>query len=188
MDSHLKLTAHIGDPLPHPEEYQQLLGKLIYITLIRSEITFHRDILSKFMHSPTTIHLQAAKRVLRYLSSTPLQGILLASSSNAHLATYCDSDWAGCATTRRSTSGFCVMLGKPPISSKSKRQSVVAKAIAEAEYRLMAMTVCEVIWLIQLLKDLGLKHQDTTHVFYDNQTAFAISSNQVHHEKKNMWT
>ena len=121
MDSHMKLSSHSGDPLPQPEVYQQLIGKLIYLTLTRPDITFSIHVLSKFMHAPTTVHLQAAKRVFRYLSGTPEQGILLASTSQAHLAAYCDIDWAGCATTQRSTSGFCVLLGTSPISWKSKR-------------------------------------------------------------------
>lgn len=135
------------------------------------------------MHNPTSAHLQAAKRVLRYLSGSPNQGILLASSSAAQLSAYCDSDWAGCPVTRRSTSGFCVMLGHSPISWKSKRQSVVARSSAEAEYRSMALTVCEVMWLKQLLKDLGLSNMKSVPLFCDNQAALAISANPVHHEK-----
>lgn len=92
------------------------------------------------MQCPTTAHLQAAKRVLRYLMSSPGQGILLASTSTAVLTVYCDSDWAGCPITRKSTSGYCVFLGDSPVSWKSKKQQVVARSTAEAEYRALALT------------------------------------------------
>ncbi|XP_056695762.1 uncharacterized mitochondrial protein AtMg00810-like [Spinacia oleracea] len=138
MDSHLKLTPDSGDVLENPEQFQKLVGKLIYLTITRPDISFTVHILSKFMHKPTTVHLQAAKRVLRYLAGSTDQGILLANTSAAKLTAYCDSDWAGCPSTRRSTSGFCILLGNSPISWKSKRQSVVARSSAEAEYRSMA--------------------------------------------------
>lgn len=183
MDSHLKLTESVGDPLPEPVAYQKLVGKLIYLTLTRPDIAFPIHVLSKFMHKPTTVHFRAAKRRLRYLSGSPSQGILLASHSKAQLTAFCDSDWAGCPNTRRSTSGFCVLLVMSPISWKSKNQSVVARSTAEAEYRSMAQAVCEVMWLKQLLKDLGIKHLPTSPIHCDNQAALAISANPVHHEK-----
>ncbi|XP_048502902.1 uncharacterized mitochondrial protein AtMg00810-like [Beta vulgaris subsp. vulgaris] len=183
MDTHLKLTADIGDPLTDPSPYQQLVGKLIYLTLTKPDIAFPIHVLSQFMHKPTIVHFQAAKRILRYLSGSSHQGILLASSSAAKLFAYCDSDWAGCPNTRRSTSGFCILLGQSPISWKSKRQSVVATSTAEAEYRSMAFTVYEVMWLKQLLKDLGLTNMGGTPLYCDNQAAMAISANLVHHEK-----
>lgn len=109
--------------------------------------------------------------------------ILHACSSTSQLAAYCDSDWVGCATTRRSTSGLCVLLWKYAISWKSKRQFVVARSTAETEYISMTMILCEVMWLKQLLKYLGLKHQARTPIFCVNHAALAISANPVHHEK-----
>jgi len=144
MDAHLKLTPDKGDPLPDPHTYQRLLGRLIYLTLTRPDITFTVHILTQYMQAPTTAHMQAAKRLLRYLVASPGQGVLLASSSAAPLTAYCDSDWASCPTSRRSTTGYCIMLGKSPVSWKSKKQGVVARSSAEAEYGAMALTSCEV--------------------------------------------
>lgn len=135
------------------------------------------------MHSPTCVHFQAAKRVLRYLAGSPAQGILLVPQSAAKLQAYCDSDWEGCPNTRRSTTGFCLLLGKSPITWNSKKQTVVATSTAEAEYRSMAMAVCEVLWVKQLLRELGLKQIEATPIMCDNQAALAIAANPVHHEK-----
>lgn len=183
VDGQVKLTADLGDDLPNPTEYQQLIGKLIYLVITRPDITYAVHLLSQFMHKPTTSHMQAAKRVLRYLLSCPGQGILLATSSTASLTAYCDSDWAGCPMTRRSTTGFCIFLGSSPISWKSKKQQVVARSTAEAEYRAMAMTTCEVTWITQLLKDLGIKRLKSTILKCDNKAALAIAANPVQHEK-----
>lgn len=183
MDSHVKLTPTVGDPLPNPIPYQRLLGKLIYLTITRPDISFTVHTLSQYMNAPTNVHLQAAKRLLRYLAGSPSQGILLASSSAARLTAYCDSDWASCLATRKSTTGYCIFLGDSPISWKSKKQSIVARSSAEAEYRAMALTTCEVTWLSALLKDLGFKDLPSTQLKCDNKAALAIAANPVQHER-----
>lgn len=119
LETHLKLTSTTGDPLPYLETFQRLVGKLIYLTIKRPDISYTVHILSQFMNQPTISHLQAAFCVLRYLSKSLGQGILLAAKSTIHLTVYCDSDWASCPSTRRSTSGFCILLGDSPISWKS---------------------------------------------------------------------
>lgn len=116
MDTHIKLTPDKGDLLPDPSLYQKLLGKLIYLTITRPDLSFTVHNLAQFMQRPTTVHMQAAKRVLRYLLTNPGQGILLASNSAAQLTAYCDSDWASCPTSRKSTTGYCVLLGSSHIS------------------------------------------------------------------------
>ncbi|XP_074363119.1 uncharacterized protein LOC141703501 [Apium graveolens] len=183
MDCHLKLTADKGDYLEDPSIYQRLVGKFIYLTITRPDIAFTVQILAQFMQAPTTVHMQAAKRLLRYLVGTMSQGILLASSSAAQLTVYRDSNWASCPMTRRSTSGYCIFLGNSPISWKAKKQSVVARSSTEAEYRSMALTTCEVTWLTTLLRDIGIKNLPPTLLEYDNQAALAIAANPVLHEK-----
>lgn len=96
LDTHLKLTPDVGDPLPNPLSYQRLLGQLIYLTVTRPDINFSVPLLSQYMNKPTTAHLQAAYRVLRYLSGSISQGIMLASDFVAQLTAYTDSDWASC--------------------------------------------------------------------------------------------
>lgn len=148
LDPHHKLLPNSGDPFPYAPAYQQLIGKLIYLTLTRADISFAVHTLSQFMHQPTTAHMQAAKRVLRYLHNNPSQGILFSSTSEARLLAYCDSDWVGFPISRKSTTGFCILLGDSAISWNSKKQAVVARSSAEAEYRAMALTTCEVLWLV----------------------------------------
>lgn len=183
IDTHVKLLADSGDVLPNPQNYQRLLGKLIYLTVTRPDITFAVHTLTQFMQKPTTTHMQAAKRVLRYLNGSSSQGILLASNSAAQLTAFCDSDWGSCPNSRRSTIGYCLLLGTSPISWKSKKQSVVARSTAEAEYRSMAMTCCEITWLTTLLSDMGLPNLPPTILNCDNKAALSIAANPVLHER-----
>ena len=127
--------------------------------------------------------MQAAKKLLRYLRGTSQQGILLAASSAVELKAFCDSDWASCPNTRRSTTGYCILLGYSPVSWKSKKQAVVARSTAEAEYRAMAMTLCEITWLHALLKDMGIKNLPSTALYCDNQAAISLAANPILHER-----
>ncbi|GKC09692.1 ribonuclease H-like domain-containing protein [Tanacetum coccineum] len=75
----------------------------------------------------------------------------LFSSSTTDLVSYSDVDWAGCPTTRRSTSGYCVFLGNNLLSWSAKRQPTLSRSSAEAEYRGVANAVAETCWLRNLL-------------------------------------
>jgi hypothetical protein len=83
------------------------------------------------------------KRTLRYLQGTLDYGLLLRRSASSELTVYTDADWAGCPDTRRSTSGYTVFLGTNLVSWSSKRENVVSRSSAEAEYRAMTNGVAE---------------------------------------------
>ncbi|KAL8145823.1 hypothetical protein AgCh_003826 [Apium graveolens] len=183
MDIHLSLNVDTGTFLTDPHPYQRLLGKLIYLTINRPDICFSVHILTQFIQHPTTAHMDPAIKLLRYIKSNPGQGILLASTSAATLKGYCDSDWATCPFSRRSTTGYRVLLGSSPISWKTKKQSVVSRSTAGAEYRSMVVVSCEITWLAASLKDTGLKNLPPTVLHCDNQAALAMAANPVLHER-----
>lgn len=135
------------------------------------------------MDKPREPHLEAAYQVLRYLKQTPGQCILLPSSGSLELTAYCDADWARCKDTRRSTTGYCIFLGNAPISWKTKKQSTVSRSSAEAEYRSMATTCCEVTWLLYILRDLNVRQVRPVNLYCDNKAAIHIASNPVFHER-----
>ena len=77
------------------------------------------------------------------IKGTPGQGLLLPSENNLRLQAYCDSDWGGCQTSRRSISEFCIFLENSIISWKSKKQTNMSRSSAEAKYRAMTNTCLE---------------------------------------------
>ncbi|XP_057972869.1 uncharacterized mitochondrial protein AtMg00810-like [Malania oleifera] len=183
MEQNQKLSKSFGLPLSNPTPYRQLIGRLLYLTITRPDISYPIQVLSQFMDRPSTTHLAAAHKVLCYLKQAPGQGILLSAASSIQLIGYSDSDWASCPDSRRSVTGFCVFMGHSLISWRSKKQTVVSRSSAEAEYRAMASISTELTWLRHLLADLSISHPQLAELFCDNQAALHIAANPVFHER-----
>ncbi|GKF22498.1 ribonuclease H-like domain-containing protein [Tanacetum coccineum] len=94
-----------------------------------------------------------------------------------------DADWAGCPTTRRSTSHYCVFLRNNLVSWSSKRQPTLSRSSAEAEYRGVANVVVETYWLRNILRELHTPLSFATLVYCDNVSAVFLSSNPVQHQR-----
>ena len=183
MDPTLHLTKDLGKPLVDAKVYRELIGRLLYLTITRPDITFAVHQLSQFLYAPTDIHLQAAHKVLRYLKNNLGQGLMYSSSSELCLNAFADADWATCKESRRSITGFCVYLGTSLISWKSKKQAVVSRSSTEAEYRSLALATCELIWIQQLLRDLHVSVTGPAKLYCDNKSALHIANNPVFHER-----
>lgn len=145
VDTPLELNVHYtstdGVPLPNPTLYQILLGSLVYLTITRPNIAYAVHIVSP----PTTVHWAAVLLILSYLCGSLHQSLLFSATSFLDLRAFSNADWAGDAMDRESTMGFCVVLGSSLISWKSKKQTVVARLSAEAEYRAMTTTTIEIV-------------------------------------------
>ena len=131
MERGLKLSDK-GDLLKDLGHYRRLVGRLIYLTVSRPNITYFVHVLRRFMHQPCKLHMEAALRVVRYLKNAPGQGLFFFSNIDFRLRAYCDPDLAGCPITRRSTTGYCVFFGPSLVSWRSKRQKTVSLSSAEA--------------------------------------------------------
>ncbi|KAJ6293717.1 hypothetical protein OIU76_021890 [Salix suchowensis] len=182
IDSKLNLSLS-GTVLNSPKYYQQLVGKLIYLTITRPDITYAVSLVSQFMHAPTDHHLSMVKRILRYLKGTIGRGLVMSRNNHTNVMGYTDFDWAGNQLDRRSTIGYCMFVGGNLVSWKSKKQHVVARSSAEAEYRAMAAAACELVWLQSLLADMGCPSTTPMSLFCDNQAAMHIAKNPVFHER-----
>ncbi|XP_019057317.1 PREDICTED: uncharacterized protein LOC109116399 [Tarenaya hassleriana] len=183
IDPNVQLNQDSGTLLDDPVSYRNLVGRLLYLTITRPDITFSVHKLSQFVHRPTTEHLKAAHRVIRYLKSNPGQGLFYSAQADLRLQAFSDADWASCPDSRRSVTGFCIFLGSSLISWKAKKQQTVSRSSAEAEYRALANTTCEITWLLKLFADLSVSIPLPISLFCDSNSAVHIASNSVFHER-----
>ncbi|KAL6316959.1 hypothetical protein AAG906_024497 [Vitis piasezkii] len=160
MDPNVKLVPGQGEPLGDPGRYRRLVGKLNYLTITRPDISFPVSVVSQFLQSPCDSHWDVVIRILRYIKSTPGQGVLYENRGHTQVVGYTDADWAGSPTDRRSTSGYCVFIGGNLISWKT-------------EYRAMALATCELIWLRHLL-ELRFGKDEQMKLICDNQPHYIL--------------
>jgi hypothetical protein len=92
MDQNLRLSKDKGDILSDPTYNKKLVGKLLYLTITRPNISYSVQILSQFMDCPTNLHLTAAFKILKYLNGASEQGLFFLSINTLDLIAYCDSD------------------------------------------------------------------------------------------------
>ena len=135
------------------------------------------------MHRPTDAHLQAAKRILRYLQATPAHGIYFSATNPLCLHAFSDADWAGDSDDYVSTNAHIVYLGKTPVAWSSKKQSGVARLSIEAEYRSVANTSAEIRWICNLLTELGISLTAPPVIYCDNLGATFLCHNLVFHSR-----
>ncbi|KAH9779126.1 hypothetical protein KPL71_007607 [Citrus sinensis] len=183
MEPNAKMCAHEGKDLEDASMYRQLVGSLIYLTLTRPDISYAVGVMSRYMQNPKKSHLEAVRRVLRYVKSTIDYGLLYKKGGNCKLVGYCDADYAGDHDTRRSTTGYMFTLGSGTISWCSKRQPTVSMSTTEAEYRAAAMAAQESTWLIQLMNNLHQPIDYTVLLYCDNQSAIRLAENPVFHAR-----
>ena len=176
------LTPFDGYVLPDPSEYRSMVGALQYLTFTRPDLAFSVHHLCQFMHHPTTSHLEATKRVLRYVRGILHFGIHLAPGPLTFSA-FSDADWDRDPINKKSTTGMLVVLGSSPIPWSSKKQSIVSRSSTEAEYRALASIVAELAWLCTLFKELKLFLPHVPILWCDNNSAIALTSNPVFHSR-----
>nr|KYP71075.1 hypothetical protein KK1_010318 [Cajanus cajan] len=112
--------------------YRKLVGSLQYLSLTIPDIAFSVNKLSQYMQAPTGLHMQVAKRILRYLKGTIDFGLHLRKSNSLQLHAFCDLDWAGDSRDMKSTGAYIVYLGSNPISWSCKKQTTVPKSSTKA--------------------------------------------------------
>ncbi|CAL1372341.1 unnamed protein product [Linum trigynum] len=140
---------------------------------------FASGLLARFMQSPTQIHYNTAKRLLRYIKGTTDLGLKFEGGKEVCLEGFRDSDWAGSSEDMKSTSGFAFSLGSVIFCWSSKKQSIVAQSTAEAEYIAGSEAANHAVWLRKIMADLGFEQTKPTVIWCDNQSDVAITKNPV---------
>lgn len=161
--------------------YRELIGSLLFLCSVsRPDISFIVNVLSRYVNSPKQQHVNAAKRILRYLIDT--KDLCIVYSESSSLVGYSDSDFASDIDTRRSTTGYIFLLNGGPITWSSQKQKTIALSTTEAEFVAASESAKEIIWLRQLLSDLG-EIYDCVTLHVDNQSAIKLINNPIYHKR-----
>ncbi|KAM0990118.1 hypothetical protein ACFX2C_008680 [Malus domestica] len=167
----------------HKEQYQRLVERLIYLSHTRPDIAYVASVVSQFMHSHNEAHMDAVIRILRYLKIALGKGLVFSKNGHLNVEGYTYTDWADSITDPQSTSGCFTFVGGNLVTWRSKKQKVVAMSSAKAEFCGMSHSVCELLWLKKLLRDLGFKPKGAMKLHCDNKVAIEIAHNPVQHDQ-----
>ena len=183
MITHWKKLHASDSGLVDSTLYSQLIGSLMYLVNTRPDICFAVNTMIQFMCEPRKVHWVAAKHILRYLQGTVDYGLDYRQGDGVRLAGYTISDWAGCASDKKSTSGCCFGLGSTVVSWFSQKQQSVALSLAKAEYMATSLASCEAIWLRKMLFDLFGQPLRPSVIYCDNQSCIKLTKNPVFHDR-----
>ncbi|GKA67139.1 putative ribonuclease H-like domain-containing protein [Tanacetum coccineum] len=114
--------------------YRSMIGSLMYLIASRPDIMFVVCAYARFQVTPKASHLNAVKRIFRYLKHQPKLGLWYPRDSPFELEAFSDSDYGGASLDRKSTTGGCQFLGRRLISWQCKKQTIVANSTTKAEY------------------------------------------------------
>ena len=180
-----KLSLSIGEALSLDDatKYRSTVGALQYLVLTRPDIAYSVNKVCQFLHSPTSVHWTAVKRILRYLNLTASTGLVIRRSSSTLVSAFSDADWAGCPDDRKSTGGYAVFFGSNLISWSARKQATVSRSSTEAKYKALANATAEIVWVQSLLGELGVFQSRSACLWCDNLGATYLSANPVFHAR-----
>ncbi|GJY77204.1 putative ribonuclease H-like domain-containing protein [Tanacetum coccineum] len=135
--------------------YRSMIGSLMYLTASMPDIMFAVCACARFQVTPKASHLNAVKRIFRYLKHQPKLGLWYPRDSPFELEAFSDSDYGGASLDRKSTTGGCQFLGRRLISWQCKKQTIVANSTTEAEYVAAANCCGQVLWIQNQMMEMA---------------------------------
>jgi len=155
-----------------------MIGSLLYLTGTRPDIMHAVGIVGRFQENPKETHLQAVKRIFKYLQGTQNYGLWYPRDTDLTLHAYTDADWAGSVDDRKSTSGGAFFMGSRLVSWFSKKHISIALSTAEP-----ASCCTQLLWMMQTLQDFQITCTPPISILCGNTSAINISKNPVMHSK-----
>jgi hypothetical protein len=146
----LKLRKDTKTPYVDRHLYQQMVGKLIFLTNTRYDIAFSVNLVARYMQAPQQAHLQAIQSIIRYIKGTTQTGLFYSRNATLQLTGYSDADWRGDLDERKSTGAFLFTIGSTPITWNTKKKTCVALFSTESEYRTLVEVAKEAVWIRNL--------------------------------------
>ena len=162
--------------------YRGMIGSLLYLTASRPDIMFAICLCARFQSCPKESHLNAVKRIFRYLKGSMNFCLWYPKCTNFSLCGYTDADFGGCRIDRKSTSGSCHFLGNCLVSWMSKKQNAISLSTTEAEYVAAGACCAQLLWMKHTLRDFELFF-DCVPMFCDNTSAINLTKNPIHHSR-----
>ncbi|XP_074351332.1 secreted RxLR effector protein 161-like [Apium graveolens] len=148
MDPKDQISRDEGGIIVDATMYKSMVRGLRYLVNTRSDIAYAVGVVSRYMERPTTVHLNAVKRILRYVNGTLQFGLVYTKNSGNNIITgYSDSDMGGSLDDRNSTACMAYYLNDSLISWVSQKQRCVALSSCEAEFMAATAVACQGIWL-----------------------------------------
>ncbi|GJS64453.1 hypothetical protein Tco_0679017 [Tanacetum coccineum] len=182
MSSDTKLTKDEECESVDSTKYRGMIGSLLYLTASRPDIMFSVCLCARFQEAPKTSHLEAVKRIFRYIKGTTHLGLWYPKGTGIETVVYADSDHAGDYVDRKSTSGICMFVGCCLTSWFSKKQTALAISTTEAEYVSARKACQQALWMKQALIDYDVRLDDVP-IMCDNKGAIDLSKNLVQHSR-----
>ena len=181
-NSHLKLSSLSPGSSPN-FPYRNAVGALIHLCVTRPDLNYAVGQVAKYSSNPDKSHVNAVKRILAYVKGTAHYGISYGTTNDSVLKSFCDADYAGDTDTRRSTTGYVLILNGGPVAWGSRRQNCVSLSTTEAEYVAACENTKQIAWFREILKDIGIIQNNATPLFCDNQGAIHLSKNPENHKR-----
>ncbi|XP_040869458.1 secreted RxLR effector protein 161-like [Glycine max] len=180
----LKLEKDPEEELVDATEFRQLVGSLRYLCNSIPDICFAVSLISRFMQKPRLSHMQAAKRILRFVKGTIDNGVLFpfeVESYESDLFGYTNSDWKRDPEQKKSTGGYLFMYYDAPVAWSSRKQDVVALSTSEAEYVAASLGACQAVWMMNLLEELKLRERKPVCLLIDNKSTINLAKHPTLH-------
>ncbi|GJY22202.1 putative ribonuclease H-like domain-containing protein [Tanacetum coccineum] len=162
--------------------YRSMIGSLMYLTASRLDIMFAICACARFQVTAKASHLNAVKRIFRYLKHQPKLGLWYTRDSPFELEAFLDSDYGGASLDRKSTTSGCQFLGRRLISWQCKKQTIMANSTTEAEYVAAANCCGQVLWIQNQMMDYGFNFMNTR-IHIDNESTISVIKNLVAHSR-----
>ncbi|GKF39057.1 hypothetical protein Tco_0119118 [Tanacetum coccineum] len=182
LSSDTKLTKDKECESIDSTKYRGMIGSLLYLTASRPDILFSVCLYARFQEAPKTSHLEAVKRIFRYIKGTKHLGLWYPKGTGIKTVVYADSDHAGDYVDPKSTSGICTFVGCCLTSWFLKKQTALAISTTKAKYVSAGKACQQALWMKQALIDYDVR-LDVVLIICDNKGVINLSKNPMHHSR-----
>jgi hypothetical protein len=158
------------------KEYRSMIGSLMYLTAIRSDIQFVVCLYARYQTSSRSSHRTAVQRIFRYLKYTLEFRIWYSASYSLDLVGFSDADFAGCGVDRKHTYGTCYFFRSSLVCWSIRKQSFITQSTTESEYIATASYCFQILWIVYTMRDYEVTYKSVP-LMCDNSSVICLAQN-----------